>query len=172
MSPAPVFYSWQLAIDIETYYRTYGPMVYRRCRHLLRDEQEARDAMHDVFVNLLTHEGRLQHHAPSSMLFRIATNVCLNRLRTRRRRPEDPNTDILWRIASVDDHASRAGARSLLDRLFRSEPDSTRTMAVMHWLDGMTLAEVADEFGMSVSGVRKRLKRVRQRIPSLQEIDS
>ena len=55
----------------------------------------------------------------------------------------------------------------LLDRLFRRHPESTRTMAVLHHLDGMTLAEVARECGMSVSGVRKRLRGLRASLAGL-----
>jgi DNA-directed RNA polymerase specialized sigma24 family protein len=70
-----------LAIDVDACYRTYGPMVMRRCRRLLRDEEKAVDAMHDVFVQLLRNEDRLQATATSSLLLQIATNVCLNKLR-------------------------------------------------------------------------------------------
>jgi RNA polymerase sigma-70 factor (ECF subfamily) len=38
-----------LALDIEQFYRRYGPMVLRRCERLLRDPEKAADAMHDVF---------------------------------------------------------------------------------------------------------------------------
>jgi len=41
-------------VDSHSYYCTYGPMVLRRCRRLLGDDQAARDAMHDVFVQVLT----------------------------------------------------------------------------------------------------------------------
>ena len=34
-------------------------------------------------------------------------------------------------------------------------------MAVLHYVDGLTLEEVAEETGMSVSGVRKRLRGLR-----------
>jgi DNA-directed RNA polymerase specialized sigma24 family protein len=49
----------------------------------------------------------------------------------------------------------------LLDRLLGRHPESTRTMAVLHFVDGMTLEQVARECGMSVSGVRKRLRGLR-----------
>lgn len=159
--------SWHLAIDIETFYRTYGPMVYRRCRALLRDERAAEDALHDVFVNLLENRHRLDNRAPSSLLYRIATNVCLNKLRTRKRHPEDPDSQLLTRIAHAHNPHARPEARSLLGRLLQREPRSTGAMAVMHWLDGMTLEEVAAEFDMSVSGVRKRLRRLRQQLPEV-----
>ena len=55
-------------------------MVLRRCSRLLGDEQAARDVMHDVFVQVLSHAGELDDRAPSSLLFRIATNLCLNKL--------------------------------------------------------------------------------------------
>lgn len=32
-----------MALDIETFYERYGPMVMRRCRALLRDEAKAQD---------------------------------------------------------------------------------------------------------------------------------
>ena len=57
----------------------------------------------------------------------------------------------------------------MLARLFRREPASTRTMAFLHFVDGMTLAEVAGEVGMSVSGVRKRLRGLRASLKELEK---
>ena len=49
-----------MAIDVENLYTRYGPMVLRRCRAMLRQEDEAADAMQDVFVRLLGERPRLQ----------------------------------------------------------------------------------------------------------------
>jgi RNA polymerase sigma-70 factor (ECF subfamily) len=158
-----------VVIDVEKSYRRYGPMVLRRCRHLLPDEAQARDAMHDVFVQLLRHRHRLEDRGMASLLYRMATNVCLNRIRASTRRPEDPGHDLLYRIAAADDEG-RMQARSLLDRALGREPASTATIAVLHLLDKMTLAEVADAVGLSVSGVRKRLRKLRGHIQELEEV--
>ena len=157
-----------MAIQTETYYRTYGPMVLRRCRFLLRDEDQARDAMHDVFVQLLIHQDRLDDQAPSSLLYRIATNVCLNRIRGRGSRRDDGGDDAIARIAAAGDEADRAAARSVLRRLFGGEVESSAAIAVMHLVDGMTLEEVAREVGLSVSGVRKRLRRLKSAVADLE----
>jgi len=143
-------------------------MVLRRCRKLLGDEQAARDAMHDVFVQILSRADDLVDQAPSSLLFRIATNVCLNRLRSRRRRPEDGDPDLLAEIAAETDPQARSAARSALDALFRHEPGDTALIAVLHLYDRMTLEEVAAEVGMSVSGVRKRLAKLRTKLHHLE----
>ena len=159
-----------MAIPTETYYRKYGPMVFRRCMQMLGNEDEALDAMQDVFVQVLRRESDLTDRAPSSLLYRIATNVCLNRIRSRGRRPETPDQDLLERIAAAEDPAARREARSLLGRLFGGERESSRAIAVMHLLDGMTLSEVAAEVGMSVSGVRKRLRRLRGQLAELEGV--
>jgi len=159
-----------LAIDIENYYRRYGPMVLRRCRSLLRNEDQAMDAMHDTFVELLKARERLEPEAPSSLLFRMATNICLNRIRAARRRPEDANTELINRLASIEETEFRFSAQNLLDRLFAREKPSTRTIAVLHLLDGLTLEEVAREVGLSVSGVRKRLRSLRANLENLEGV--
>ena len=153
-----------MSIDVEAFYVRYGPMVLRRCRRLLGDEEAALDAMQETFVKLLQNERRLSADAPSSLLYRMATNVCLNRLRASRRRPETRDEALLMQIACATDTESASMARSLLERLFSREKASTRTIAVMHLLDGMTLQEVAEEVGMSVSGVRKRIRVLRERL--------
>jgi RNA polymerase sigma-70 factor (ECF subfamily) len=139
--------------------------VLRRCRRLLRDEGRALDAMHDVFVELLRRRGTLEDDAPSALFLKVATNVCLNRLRTMRRRPEDPDDALLAKIAAAaPDREDQSAARRFLGRIFQREAESTLTMAVLHYVDRMTLEEVADEVGLSVSGVRKRLRTLRARL--------
>lgn len=136
-------------------------MVMRRCRQLLKEENEALDATQDVFVQILKRRDRLEMTHPSSLLYRIATNQCLNRIRDRQRRATMPGDGFLERVAVLDDTEPRLEARSVLERLFGRHQESTRTMAVLHFQDGMTLEEVAGEVGMSVSGVRKRLRGLR-----------
>lgn len=143
-------------------------MVLRRCKALLRDEELAVDAMHDVFVEVLRRSGKLDLDHPSSFLYRTATNVCLNKMRSRRRKPAQYDNELLERIACAPDTEDRTGAKQWLDRIFEREPPSTRAMAVMHLLDGMTLEEVAEEHGLSVSGVRKRLRTLRAHVAELE----
>jgi RNA polymerase sigma-70 factor (ECF subfamily) len=168
-----------LALDVESHYLRYGPMVLRRCRTLLRDPAKAEDAMQDVFVSLIRNEDRLRDEAPGALLLRVATNVCLNRLRGDKRHPEDAHEDddLALRIAEADDGSggaeSRTLARSVLGKLFGADDPlaaSTRSLAFMHLVDGMTLEEVARESRLSVSGVRKRLRGLKGRLAELEGV--
>ena len=96
--------------NIEEYYTRYGPMVLRRCRQLLRDEDRALDAMQDVFTKVLMRKDRLKDRYPSSLLFRIATNVCLNMIRDRKSHLDINKEDILTQIALTDDVADKIDA--------------------------------------------------------------
>lgn len=145
-------------------------MVLRRCRRLLRDDEAALDAMQDVFVRVLKNQEKLDDRAPSSLLYRIATQVCLNRIRHAKRHPEDADHALLIEIAATSDDEERSMARDLLSRLFSREHVSTQTIAVLHLLDGLTLDEVASEVGLSVSGVRKRLRTLKGRVQSTYQL--
>ena len=159
-----------MSVDVERYYRTYGPMVMRRCRSLLKDEEEAADAMQDTFVRLLRHKDRLQERGPSSLLYIIATNVCLNRMRSARRDRSDAAGEALDRLAVDSDHEEQVLTGHFLEQLFREQKDDTRTMAICHYLYGMTLEETARVCDMSVSGVRKRLRGLRRDAQKLQGV--
>ena len=149
-------------VDVEGLWTRYGGLVLRRCRQLLRDEEEAFDVSQDVFVQLLRRRGQLEIHYPSSLLWKMATNLCLNRLRDRRAAPEPVEEVTLLRLARLEDPGPGNEARFTLQRLFARHKDSTRLIAVLHFVDGLTLEQTAREVGLSVSGVRKRLRGLRE----------
>ncbi len=156
-------------VDIEALYKQYGAMVLRRCRQILKDEHEAMDIMQNVFVQIIRKKDDLSIEYPSSLLYRIATNLCLNRIRDNKRHPETIGDEIVEILANVNEEKVLE-RRSLLDRIFNRNPESTKTIAMLHYVDGMTLEEVAGEVGMSVSGVRKRLRGLKESAGELQEV--
>jgi RNA polymerase sigma-70 factor (ECF subfamily) len=155
--------------EIEDYYKKYGPMVLRRCRSMLVNEERALDAMQEVFIKLLTNQKTLSSAYPSALLYKIATNVCLNIIKSEKKREPAGADDILSAIACHDSFEERIIISSILEKIFSKEPVSTREIAVMHYIDGMTLEQTAAESGLSVSGVRKRLRKLKEKNLHLQD---
>jgi RNA polymerase sigma-70 factor (ECF subfamily) len=155
-------------LDVEGLWTRYGGLVLRRCRQLLRDEEEALDVSQDVFVQLLRRRSQLEVHYPSSLLWKIATNLCLNRLRDRRAAPEPVEDATLVRLARLEDPEPAAEARFTLGRLFARHRPSTRHIAMLHFVDGLTLEQTAREVGLSVSGVRRRLRGLRETLMQME----
>ena len=151
------------AIDVESLYRRYGPMVLRRCKGMLRDEDLAADAMQETFVQVLRNKSTLNGRYPSSLLYRIATNTCLNTLRSRRRKYTVSAEPFLESLSGRDSTEDRVLDSWELEQVFLDARESTRNAAMIHYLEEKTLAETAEEVGLSISGVRKRLATLRRR---------
>lgn len=150
-------------------YETYAPMVFRRCQYMLRDESEAQDMMQEVFLRVFDRMDTLDLSQPSSLLWNTATRLCLNRIRDKHRRGLDvDSSELLLTIACADEEDDSFGAQSVLAKLFSKEPESSRTIAVLHYVDGMTLEETAREVNLSVSGVRKRLRGLQAKLKNLE----
>ena len=147
-------------INVEELYTKYGPMVLRRCRSMLKDEEKALDAMQDIFLKVMEKEKKLHSEAPSSLLYTMATNHCLNIIRDTKDISGLDN--ILETAPFKETMEERIADNFMLERIFFQEKPSTRTIAYLHFIDRLTLEETADFVGLSVSGVRKRLKRLKE----------
>ena len=148
---------WKMAIDVAAWYEKYGPMVIRRCRKILKNEDEALDAVQEVFLNLIRQESKLIDRFPSSLLYTMATNTCLNRLRKKKREISSyfsgEEESLLW----VDDGFDQVEAEMLLETILKDESEMNRAICFMYHADGMTLKEIGEAVGLSFSGVKKRL---------------
>ena len=131
-----------MPVDVEDFYRKYGPMVLRRCRAILRDEEKALDAMQDTFVQILKKRDVLEDRAPSSLLYITATNICLNIIRSDKRRRTDPDDARISAIASCESVEVDTVNRVTIDEVFANEQESTRTMAMLHYVDKIGRAYV------------------------------
>jgi len=71
--------------------REHGGRLLAVARRFLREEEEARDAVQECFLSAFRALDRFdQASRLSTWLHRIVINACLMRLRTRRRKPEEP----------------------------------------------------------------------------------
>ncbi len=154
--------------EIEILYRRFGGMVFRRCKALLVNEQDALDVTQDVFVKLLARE-ELKIDTPSSFLYIVATRECLNHIRSKKRQGQhSPLVEEIACLGASNEDKSLAGRA--LRSLFAQTPESNCLIAILHYHDGYTLEETAVEVGMSVSGVRKRLRQLRQQLKTLEKV--
>jgi RNA polymerase sigma-70 factor (ECF subfamily) len=152
-----------MAIDVAAWYEQYGPMVIRRCRKILTDGDDALDAAHDVFANLLREKTRLHGQFPSSLLYTMATNVCLNRIRKRKREMPWDFSGEESLFSANDEGFAQAEAKMLLEEILKDESETNRAIYYMHYADGMTLQEIGEAAGLSISGARKRLEAFKSR---------
>lgn len=150
-------------LDIAALYRRYGDMVLGRCRMLLGNDADAQEAVQEIFLRLHRNRAGFRGEAsPSTYLFKTTTTTCLNWLRTRRRRKEDPVED-LPHVAS-DSLLDRVELRQLVELLLEDEDERTQAALVYVYVDGMTQDEAGELLGVTGAAVRKRLGVLRAKV--------
>jgi RNA polymerase sigma-70 factor (ECF subfamily) len=166
----------------ETLVRTAAPQLLAVARRILRDEEDARDAVQEAFVNAWKGLPRFGEGSRlSTWLHRIAVNAALMKLRSRRRHPEEPIDDLLPTFVE-DGHQTRpsepwtepadlaldreelqALVRRAIDRL----PETYRLVLLLRDIEGLDTAETAEVLGVTENAVKLRLHRARQALRTL-----
>jgi len=142
---------------LTTLYRLYGPVIYARCRLLLRDESEAQDATQETFLRVQRHLDRVPNADQAlHWIYRVATNYCLNEIRDRRWRPT-PSGDLPERGEEVALAEGRLQDRDLVHRLVARAHPKLRAVAWMSYADGFEQQEIAQILGLSRRTVASRL---------------
>jgi RNA polymerase sigma-70 factor, ECF subfamily len=159
-----------MLIDVEELYKKYGPMVMRRCRMILKNEEQAKQAMQDVFVKILKNQHKLDAKYPSSLLYRIATNTCLNTLRDKKMNVSENSEELINRIPVQEQNEARLTNESILKGIFANEKESTRTIVYLFYVDGLSWEEISQTVGLSISGVRKRVRLFKKKIKPQKEV--
>lgn len=138
-------------------YAQYGGLVHRRARALLRDDQAARDACHDVFLKVWQARPDLDVASPVAWLYQVTTNHCLNLLRDGRRRRD--------LIAEQVEGAPAGGAPPdptvTMALLLRKIPEQFHELAVYYYVDEMTQDEIAVVMNIPQRTISARLKEFR-----------
>lgn len=126
----------------------HGAIVLRRAQQILGQAPDAEEAAQEVFLRaaeaLPTLDGRAQM---TTWLYRVTTNLCLNRLRDARRRSalESRHEAALRPSGSAVDPVKLLALRRLLAE---AEPAQAEA-AVLVFVDGLSHAEAAEVLGVS-----------------------
>lgn len=145
------------------------PRIFRYIVSMIRDITEAEDLTQETFLRAYRRRDTLREEgAQTAWLYRIATHVCLDRLRQyARRAPMESDAD----LDEVD--VVEPDSPSLQQTIERNEmsgcvqdyltrlPDNYRSVIMLHDMHELTAAEIAHLLGESLANVKIRLHRAR-----------
>ncbi|MDO9458432.1 RNA polymerase sigma factor [Nocardioides sp.] len=149
----------------------HADRIFRHCFRLTADRADAEDATATVFLEVWRHRQRVQVHDGTVVpwLYGVATNVCRNLTRGRRRhlravsRLPQPEVqpDHADRVAERLDTEQRA--REVLDAIERLPQRERDVVALVAW-SGLSYEAAAAALDVPVGTVRSRLSRARRRL--------
>ena len=146
-------------------------------RRLLRNEEDAQDAVQQAFLSAFRALPEFNGQSRlTTWLHRIVTNAALMKLRTRGRRPEDSIEDLLPTFIDDGHHTEQFAEwalpadKKLLRRETRAQvraaiealPDGYRTVLLLRDIEEMSTEEAARALGVNPNTVKIRLHRARQ----------
>jgi RNA polymerase sigma-70 factor (ECF subfamily) len=148
------------------------PRIFRYIMSMIRDAAEAEDLTQETFLRAYQRRDSLREEgAQTAWLYRIATHVCLDRLRQyARRSPKESDTDL------DDMDIPEPDTPSLQQTLERDEmsecvqgylnrlPDSYRAVILLHDMHELTAQEIAQLLGESLATIKIRLHRARRKL--------
>lgn len=151
-------------------------------RRMLSREEDAQDAVQEAFLSAFKSLDRFDGRSQlATWLHRITVNVCLMRLRTRRRKPETSIEALLpefvedghqknpsrpWKPGAeggIEEHELRALVRSKVEEL----PDPYREVILLRDIEGLDTDETAAVLGITSGAVKTRLHRAHQALRTL-----
>jgi RNA polymerase sigma-70 factor (ECF subfamily) len=156
---APSHANLATGLDVAALYRRFGALVLRRARRLV-GEADAEEIAHEVFLRALEHgEAFRGESSPTTWLYRVTTRLGLNRLRDAKRR-----ADLLARhgptVWDPGDGGERSEARAFLGQLWQTLDEELAMIGLLHYIDGMTTAEIGRLMGVSDRTIANRLRQL------------
>ena len=149
--------------DAEAFLRrlseAYRQPLQRYFQRRVATREEAEDLTQEVFLRLVRRPDAEQIDNPEAFLFRTAVNL----LRDRARRGKT----FFSHLAEISDHQDRfealspervlEGRQSLNSalRILEELDERTRDVFILHRLEGLKYAEIANLYGVSVSSIEK-----------------
>lgn len=141
--------------DAERAVTLYGDSLYRLATVLLRDPEQAKDAVQDCFLRYIQRAPSFRDgEHEKAWLIRVMTNECKDLLRFRRRQ-SFLSLDEIQGLGVAEDHAQILGALAGLALPYRS-------VLHLHYVEGYSVAEVAALLHLTQAAVKKRLQRGRE----------
>jgi RNA polymerase sigma-70 factor (ECF subfamily) len=144
--------------------RDHGRFLYNVAYRLAGNDADAQDLVQETLLRV---RRGLETYQPGSLpgwLSRIVTNVFLDEVRRRRRRPTDLLPDDPERVLPTSPSADEA-SEDLSDEVqeaLSGLPDEFRTAVVLCDIVGMSYDDIAGVQGVPVGTVRSRIHRGRR----------
>jgi RNA polymerase sigma factor (sigma-70 family) len=149
-------------VAITALVRRHGPMVYKVCRLVLRNEQDAEDAFQATFLVLARKAHTLRSkESVGNWLYGVA---CRTALKARTAAARRSRREAAKSIPSVTEPLAELTVdegQAIVDQELARLPEKFRAPLVLCCLEGLTRDEAARELGWSVSVLKSRLEQAR-----------
>jgi RNA polymerase sigma-70 factor (ECF subfamily) len=157
----------------------YRQQIINLCRRYMRNDEEACDMAQEAFCSAYTALKSFEHKSKfSTWLYRVAVNLCINRLDTLRRRKyfetdsmsgggddEDIRGIDVPDKARLQDEQMEAGEiRQAVADALEGFPEEERNVVILRDMQGLEYEEISGILKMPLGSVKSKLSRAREKL--------
>ncbi len=153
----------------QTFFKTFVTenidLIRHLCRAYARNEEDLKDLMQEVTVQLWRSHKRFQGKSQvSTWVYRVTLNVCLSQARRDKRRVPTSSLDTL----DFAEYVSNVEKEQieLLYQAIRKLKESDRAVVLLY-LENKSYKEIADILGMTVSNVGVKVNRLKNQLKKM-----
>jgi RNA polymerase sigma-70 factor (ECF subfamily) len=148
--------------------RDHGRFLYNEAYRLAGNDDDAQDLVQEALIRV---RKGLERYEPGSLegwLARIVTNVFLDEVRRRKRRPADALPEDPERVLPTTPAADEVftGLSDEVQQALGSLPDDFRVPVVLCDVSDLSFEQIADATGVPIGTVRSRIHRGRRLLPA------
>jgi RNA polymerase sigma-70 factor, ECF subfamily len=147
-------------ISLPELYERYSPDIFKYSFSILKNREEAKDAVQEVFVKYAKSESSFKHECSyKTWLLIITRNYCFNRINNKNYRIEEINNDVFDESYSPDYDIQI----SLKDALMKL-PEEYNELIYLKEYEGFSYKEIAEITKLSLENVKIKLFRARKEL--------
>jgi RNA polymerase sigma factor (sigma-70 family) len=135
--------------------------------HFLKNEDEARDVIQDVFLKLWQKREELDRiENMEAFTMQMTRNRCLDILRANKVVPIDAETDRKMKQETIDVHSQieLSEAAGQVKTLIEKLPDLQQTIMYLRDIEQLEYEEIAEQTGLQLNAIRVNLSRARKKV--------
>jgi RNA polymerase sigma-70 factor (ECF subfamily) len=148
--------------------RIHKVSVYNLVLRMVQDRDDAADLTQETFIKAFRSLARFNPEFPfRSWVLKIASNTCLDFLRSRR--PQHVSTEEVVIADPAEDPASRFASgriRMRIEEAIKTLPENLRAAIVLRHQEGMSYEEIANALEVPIGTVKTWIKRGREMLKS------
>jgi len=142
----------------------HSRVMFRVAFSLLRNAQDAEDAVQEAFLKLYRGEAWRRMEDEKAFLARTVWRVALDRLPKRSERPIEADEEFASGAASPETSAVRGAQSALLRRMIDALPEELRQVLVLSAIEELNSREIAEMIEVPEGTVRTRLMRAKEEL--------
>ena len=153
--------------SFEELYDAYATDVLRMAYFYLADKHKAEDVCQDVFVKLYGHMGSIAPGREKAWLLRVTVNCCRDLWRGAWLRRVVLGAPTLEIIPAQDETIEQREEKEELMQAIHKLPAAFKETVLLHYYQGLGIAEIAQMLGLPEGTISSRLSRARKKLETL-----